>query len=185
MCKPRVPGEKKSLQKASHEVHLRSRKIASLAVEGVFDAAAVGRPPPRGCWAALPLHNTALVHSLGGDSADNAVGSPGRGWCLKATELNRAVTGNGMDWCGEVQVKDVELECTALRPISIFDFAPSVLEGRDPIRCSSTARSAASELCIADRDSVAFAFKARVRGPCTRRSRQDLIAGVRLRSQRP
>ncbi|CAE7573612.1 unnamed protein product [Symbiodinium natans] len=39
---------------------------------------------------------------------------------------------------GEVQVKDVELECTALRPISIFDFAPSVLE---------------------DRDSVAFAFK--------------------------
>ncbi|CAE7041448.1 unnamed protein product, partial [Symbiodinium sp. KB8] len=44
----------------------------------------------------------------------------------------------------EVQVKDVELVCTSLRPISIFDLAPAVLE---------------------DRNSVAFAFKVSASDP--------------------
>ena len=56
----------------------------------------------------------------------------------------------------EVQVKDVELVCTSLRPISIFDLAPAVLEGRAGF---AEVVTAGKDLSLADRNSVAFAFK--------------------------
>lgn len=57
---------------------------------------------------------------------------------LEASVLQEILREILLQVLSEVQVKDVELVCTSLRPISIFDLAPAVLE---------------------DRNSVAFAFK--------------------------
>lgn len=106
------------LRDAYAEIHQVAASVAHAATQ-------LGEASP------APAVVEGVLHVDGGSELDSSV----------LQEILREIL---LQVLSEVQVKDVELVCTSLRPISIFDLAPAVLE---------------------DRNSAAFAFKVSASDP--------------------